>query len=157
MKTLVIYDSLYGNTEKVARVVADTLNTKAIRVGDVQESDLHKINIFVIGSPVHGGRPTPEIELFIKNLPDKTLRNVKTAAFDTRFAPEDHGIGIKILIRVIKFAAERMAAALVKKGGKLVVKPQGFIVNDKRGPLKAGELERAIAWAKEIKSYENYK
>jgi hypothetical protein len=38
----------------------------------------------------------------------------------------------------------------VKRGGKLAVPPEGFIVEASEGPLREGELERAAAWAKTI-------
>jgi len=38
----------------------------------------------------------------------------------------------------------------VKKGGRLVAEPEGFIVENKEGPLKQGELERANKWAKQL-------
>ena len=53
-------------------------------------------------------------------------------------------------MRVIGYAAPRIAAALVSKGASLAAPPEGFIVEDKDGPLKAGELERAARWASEI-------
>ena len=49
---------------------------------------------------------------------------------------------------VIHYAAERIARELTKKGGRLVAEPEGFIVEQKEGPLKQGELERADHWAK---------
>ncbi len=46
------------------------------------------------------------------------------------------------------YAAPRIVEALKKKGGNLVVPPEGFLVKDREGPLKEGELERAATWAK---------
>jgi hypothetical protein len=39
---------------------------------------------------------------------------------------------------------------LKKKGGSEVIAPEGFFVSDTQGPLKAGELERATAWAQRL-------
>ncbi len=61
---------------------------------------------------------------------------------------EDQGVGLRILMSVIRYAAERIAKDLAKKGGRLVAKPEGFIVENKEGPLKPGELERTNKWAK---------
>jgi hypothetical protein len=49
-------------------------------------------------------------------------------------------------------AAERIAKALAKKGGRLVAELEGFIVEQKEGPLKQGELERASNWAKAMRA-----
>jgi len=71
-------------------------------------------------------------------------------SFDTRFSAKDKGIGIRILLRVLGYAAGRIANRLKRKGGYLAAEPEGFIVEDSEGPLKKGELERAAIWAKGI-------
>lgn len=150
MKTILVYDSVYGNTEKIAQVIAKALHTKPQKVFEVKLTDLSKTDLLVVGSPVHGGRATPAIdELFMRLKPD-SLKNVRVAAFDTRFAAEDHGLGIRLLIHIIRYAAERIASELKKKGAHLIANPEGFIVKDKEGPLKKGELHRASLWAKNL-------
>ena len=89
------------------------------------------------------------IDQFLKNIPSHSF-NINVAAFDTRFAAENHGIGIRILMSVIRYAADRIAYSLTKKGGIPAAKPEGFIVTDKKGPLKKGELEHASRWAKTL-------
>jgi hypothetical protein len=39
---------------------------------------------------------------------------------------------------------------LKRKGGKLVLPPEGFLVTGEKGPLAHGEEERAAEWAKSI-------
>jgi flavodoxin I len=48
------------------------------------------------------------------------------------------------------YAAEPIAASLVKHGGTQILPPAGFFVMDTEGPLREGELERAAAWGREI-------
>jgi hypothetical protein len=48
------------------------------------------------------------------------------------------------------YAAKHIAKALEKKGGKLVVPPEGFFVKGDNGPLAEGELARAAKWAEQI-------
>lgn len=150
MKTLVIYDSVYGNTQKIAQVIGDNLTgeVKVAPVGSMNASDLQSFDLIIVGSPVHGGRATPTIDAFLKQLPPHSLEGKSVAAFDTRFEAEEQGIGLRILMSVIRYAAERIAKDLVKKGGRPVAEPEGFIVEQKEGPLKQGELERAGHWAK---------
>lgn len=152
MKTVILYDSVYGNTEMIAKAIGESLigDVKLIHVDKADASDVHGINLLVVGSPTHGGRPTVAIDGFLKALSDDSLAWMHIASFDTRFAPEDHGIGLKIVMRVIRFAAERIAKTLVKKGGVLVTRPMGFIVEEKAGPLKKGEIARAKEWAKRL-------
>ena len=152
MKAYIIYDSMYGNTEKIAQAIGDGLTgeVKVVRVGEANPSELKTCDLLIVGSPVHGGRATPALDEFIKQLPAKSLEGKSVAAFDTRFESEDQGVGLRILMSVIRYAAERIAKALVKKGGTLVAEPEGFIVENKEGPLKQGELERATTWAKQL-------
>lgn len=150
MKAVVIYDSVYGNTEKIAQAIGAGLagDAKVVRVGDVNASELQAFDLLIVGSPVHGGRATPAIDALLQQFPAHSLEGKRVAAFDTRFESEEQGIGLRILMSVIRYAAERIAKELAKKGGRLVAEPEGFIVEQKEGPLKQGELERASTWAK---------
>lgn len=150
MKALVIYDSVYGNTEKIARAIGDGLTgeVKVVPVGTMNASEVRSFDLLIVGSPVHGGRATPAIDAFLKQLPAHSLEGKSVAAFDTRFEAEEQGVGLRLLMSVIRYAAERIARELVKKGGTLAAEPEGFIVEQKEGPLKEGERERASRWAK---------
>jgi hypothetical protein len=59
----------------------------------------------------------------------------RAAAFDTRLASPMAG-----------GAAKGIARRLHGHGYDIVVTPEGFIVEDAYGPVRAGELERARAW-----------
>ncbi len=152
MKAYVIYDSTYGNTEKIAQAIGNGLTgeVNVMRLGEVNPAELGTCSLLIVGSPVHGGRATPELDAFIKQIPANSLEGVSIAAFDTRFEAEEQGVGLRILMSVIRYAAPRIAKALVKKGGILVAEPEGFIVENKEGPLKQGELERATRWATKL-------
>lgn len=152
MKTLVLYDSLYGNTEKIAQAIAGALGAKAETVVDRASGDLAGLELLIVGCPTHGGRPSEPMSDFIGKIADGDLGGVKIATFDTRFARDEHGKPLQMLMRMIGFAGPKLAEALSKKGGELVGEPEGFIVEDKEGPLKTGELERAAAWAKNLNS-----
>ena len=150
MNSLIIYDSIYGNTEKIAKAIGDGLTgeVKVVRVGDVNPSELKTFDQLILGSPVHGGRPTAALDAFVKQLPANSLKGMRVAAFDTRFESEDQGVGLRLLMSVLRYAADRIAKDVAKKGGRLIAEPEGFIVENKEGPLKQGELERASKWAK---------
>ncbi len=81
----------------------------------------------------------------------KSLKNVKVAAFDTRFKADELELaGVRFIVKTGGYAAKRIADRLKKAGGKLVAAPEGFYVSDTEGPLKAGELERASEWAAQL-------
>jgi len=157
MKALVIYDSFFGNTEQIAQAIGSALGSETdvevLRVGDVKPEQLTGLNLLVVGSPTRGFRPTPAIVNLLGGLPANGLRGVKTAAFDTRMSFDgiDQPI-LRFLARLLpaRYAAKPISAALKRKGGELVVPPEGFWVNDSEGPLKEGELERAADWASQI-------
>ena len=57
------------------------------------------------------------------------------------------GIILRPMISIFGYAAKPIADRLQAKGGQLIAAPEGFIVMDREGPLKPGELDRAAAWA----------
>ena len=57
---------------------------------------------------------------------------------------------VSILAHDARQSSESLAKQLQKKGGELVLPPEGFYVGGTEGPLLDGELERAGAWGKRI-------
>jgi len=155
MKALIVYDSMFGNTEQVAQVMATALADKAEvaarRVGDVQPAALTGLDLLIVGSPTQGFQPLPAIKKLLDSIPPQGLKGVKVAAFDTRIAVEDVGNRfLTFMVKIFGYAAKPIANRLQKKAGALIAPPEGFIVNGKEGPLKEGERERAAAWAKHL-------
>jgi flavodoxin I len=146
MKALIVYDSVYGNTEKIARAIAEAIappgEVKVVRAGEANPSELASVDLLVVGSPTHAGRPIPGVQGFLNKVPELSLKGVNVAAFDTRIS--------KKIVGVFGYAAGRIAGNLKKKGGTLIASPEGFFVTGGEGPLKEGELERAAAWARGI-------
>ncbi len=146
MKTLIVYDSVYGNTEKIAKAMAEAIapsgEAKAMRVGEANPSELESFDLLIVGSPTHAGRPTPAVQDFLNKVTQQSLKDVKAAAFDTRVASK--------FAKIFGYASGRIANNLKKKGGVLIASPEGFFVTGREGPLKEGELERSAAWAKGI-------
>lgn len=151
MHRVIVYDSVYGNTQKIAEVIASELGAELLPVANANPEKLYNIGLLVVGSPVHGGRATPAVQHFLNQIPPKSLRGIKVTSFDTRVSTKGHGFGLWLLLTIIRYAAERISRSLIKKGGKLIVEPEGFVVEGKEGPLHPGEIERANQWAKSIK------
>lgn len=155
MKALVIYDSVFGNTEKIAQAIATALGSEVaveiLQASKVAPEQLTESDLLVVGSPTRGFRPTDVVTGLLKRIRSKALKGAKVAAFDTRFkADELDSAGLRFVVKTGGYAAKRIAAQLKKAGGNLIVPPEGFYVEDTEGPLKAGELERAAGWAKSI-------
>jgi flavodoxin len=149
MKTLVVYDSVFGNTATIARAIGEALSGVVQPVRDAEPLEAHGVDRLVVGSPTHGGRPTPAIDSYLKAIPHDALKQVQVAAFDTRIPAKERGFLLRKLMGVIGYAAPKVAKTLRAKGGKLLAPPEGFIVDDKEGPLKPGEVERATSWLKQ--------
>ena len=142
MKALIVYDSAYGNTEKIAQVIGEAIGGEVLRADAVDASRLEGLDLLVAGSPTYGGQPTDPMKAFLARVPDAALQGVRVAAFDTRMTNR--------LLPLIGFAAGKIASGLQKKGGTPVGSAEGFFVLGGEGPLKEGEAERAAAWAKDI-------
>ena len=144
MKALIVYDSVYGNTEKIAKAIGGAIagEVKVLRMDEVDYSELKTLDLFIVGSPTQGGRPTLAIQDFLNKVTEEAIKGINVAAFDTTFSTR--------LVGVFGYAAGKIADSLKRKGGTLILSPQGFFVKGKEGPLKEGELERAANWAKEI-------
>ena len=149
MKALIVYDSVYGNTEKIARAIAAAItpssDVKVVRVTEVAPSELGSIDLLIVGSPTQNSKPTKAIQEFLSKIPANALKNVSVTSFDTRLK-----MFVAKLLGERIYAAGAIANSLKGKGGHLVTQPEGFIVEGREGPLKQGELERAADWAKGI-------
>jgi flavodoxin I len=143
MNTLVLYDSAYGNTERIARAIGSQIagDVEVLHIDKASASTTEQVDFLVVGSPTQGGKPTKAVQDFLTNLPPSSLAHVGAAAFDTRLSGK--------VVGIFGFAAGKIADMLVSKGAALASSPQGFLVKGKEGPLKEGELERAALWANE--------
>jgi flavodoxin len=152
MKTRIIYDSGFGNTEKVAQAIGKGLKAaQIVKASEATISNIKGLDLLIVGSPTYGGRPTQALQNFLNQIPAGALQGVSVAAFDTRFQPEKQKKALQLLMKVIGFAAPKIAESLKKKGGELLAPPEGFIVLGKEGPLAEGEQERAAKWADSLK------
>jgi flavodoxin I len=167
MKALVIYDSAWGNTEKVARAVAQGLADDAgaeagaaavpVEVLHANDVTLERLteaapDLLVVGGPTQRFRPTKPVVDMVRRICGAGLKGRKAAVFDTRIDADDVGSkALRFIVSKGGYAAPRIASALEKGGGTLVAPPEGFFVEDTEGPLRDGELERAAAWGRGLR------
>ncbi|TFG00121.1 MAG: flavodoxin family protein, partial [Promethearchaeota archaeon] len=80
MKVLIVYYTKYGNTEKVANLIAEGIrsvegNEVTVKnVKDVKVKEEQSYDLILIGSPNHFGRHVGSIKKFIKKLPDSQIK-----------------------------------------------------------------------------------
>lgn len=122
MKILIIYDSIFGNTEKIARAVAKSLESQNevtfIRADAVRVERLVGLDVLIAGSPTRGFRPTSSMSGFLKLIPNGAVKGIKAAAFDTRMALGDmNSAALSVMVRIFGYAAQPIANQLEKKRG----------------------------------------
>ena len=89
MRVLIVFDTKHGNTQRVAELIADGINsvegneTEVVNVKDFNLSGEMTYDLILIGSPNHVGTYTKSIKKFIKNLSGSTVNFNSFAAFDT--------------------------------------------------------------------------
>ena len=164
VRALVAYESMFGNTERVARAVAaglrlEGIDTAVVNVARSEPVDLSGVDLLVVGAPTHGfslsrrvtrhdavrqgGRQEAEhagMREWLGTL-DDAERPMLTATFDTRVTK----------VRYLPACASRRAAReLTQHGHRMVSAPMGFLVQDVSGPLESREVDRAIAWSRRV-------
>jgi len=153
MKALVIYDSVFGNTEKIAAAIAKGVGAdcQCLRAGAVSIAQITAVDLVVIGSPTRGFAATPALMSLLEAIPAGALIGKRVAAFDTRILMSGvKGLLFKKLIDKGGYAAPIIAGQLQSKGGTLAGSIEGFFVKGDQGPLAAGELERAEEWGRKL-------
>jgi flavodoxin len=142
MKVLVLYDSQFGNTERLAQAMATALEGShdvELRKLGVGGLELAGFDLVLVGGPTQGHGPSLPLELALRLASRRSASAVRVATFDTRFRMARIRTGS---------AAAWGAKKLKRRGARLVVPPESFFVTRTKVPaLEPGELERAAVWA----------
>jgi flavodoxin len=143
MRAVIVYDSVHGNTEKVARAIAEGLaETSEVvvrKVAEAETDDLISAELVIAGSPTHAWNMSRASLEFFQRISHGAFDGKLAAAFDTRFRGPLTGS-----------AAGRISRALQKRGFRLMLRPESFFVAHMQGPLREGELERARAFGSRL-------
>ncbi len=89
MKILIVYDTIHGNTKKVAEEIGEGLKTvegNTVSVENVKEIDTKNdktFDLILFGSPNHAKSHTKTVKQFIDDLPNASLKGNSFAVFDT--------------------------------------------------------------------------
>jgi hypothetical protein len=159
MKALIIYESMFGNTEQIAHAVAEGVSTRMdvelVEAGKAPAPLFEFVELVVVGGPTHAfsmTRPnTREDAVRQGSHADASADGIRewidhlhagphserVATFDTRVAKVRHLPGS---------AGRSAAKGLRRHGYDTAFKPESFWVEDVAGPLLDGELDRARAW-----------
>ena len=158
MDAIVVYESVWGNTAAVARAIAEGIGegARACATDEVAPETAARADLIVAGAPVFAfGLPTEQVRENIRrtetgaDLSHPSLRSWidglptghgRSAAFETRIWWSPRG------------ATGTIEKSLTAHGYPPVAGAQKFVVRGKEGPLREGELERATAWGRQLRS-----
>jgi flavorubredoxin len=135
-KAIVIYDTGFGNTEKIARALARGIEKQGIKVDcvNVNEVDVDKLveyDFLAIGGPTHMHGISKPMKAFFEKLRSLDIGGRKAFAFDTRLDSWWAGS-----------AAKGIEKSLKKLGTKIVKSRESAIVKGREGPLEEGIEEK---------------
>jgi flavodoxin len=142
MNTLVLYESEFGNTKKIANYIGKSLETRGpVRVspiGAFNPSFLEGVDLVFVGGPTQAHSMTVNMRHFLDRLQSRPA-GIDVAAFDTR---------IKGPVFLWGSAAKEIDTRLRGDGFESVAEPESFLVTLGKAPvLHPGEDARAAAWA----------
>ena len=124
---------------------------KRTHASEVKVDQLRDLDVLIVGSATQAFQPLKAMKTFLKEIPQGALKTVKVASFDTRMdIAAVNNRFLTVMAKLFGYAADTILSSLVRKGGVRTAPCEGFIVNDKEGPLKDGEIERALMWAKQV-------
>ena len=162
MRALVVYESMYGNTHRIADAIGRGLarqgDVLVVPVAGASPGVVRGADVLVVGGPthVHGMSRASTRQAAVEQKKDDALvidpaasgpglrewlaeldgARLPSATFDTRVAGPPALTGR---------ASKDIAKELRRQGFALVTEPESFLV-DKMSRLKPGEEERAEAW-----------
>ncbi len=162
MKALVVFESMFGNTEQVAQAISDGLGTTMdVEVVDVDHAPApitEPVDLVVVGGPTHAFSMSRE-----GTRDDAVTRGASHASkvgireWLDQLAPGPHAERVATFdtrvgkVRHLPGSAARSAAKSARKHGYgPATKPESFYVEDVEGPLLDGEVERARAWGEHL-------
>ncbi len=136
LKAAVVYYSMFGNTEKLAKALGAGLQSggvdvEVVNVDAVRFEELAKIDLLCVGSPVHGWNASKPVKEFFEHLKSvQGLRGKKAFAFDT-----------KMKSRLAGGAGGKIESKLKDLGFTIVRHSESAIVEGREGPLEEGAEE----------------
>ena len=154
MKVLIVYDTKYGNTEKVAKLIAEGITSAedneviVNNVKDVKLKEEASYDLILIGSPNHFGRHIGSIKKFINKIPKSQLKVNTYAVFDT-YITADFEKAVKKMEEQIR----EVIPDLTKVSPGLSIKVEG--TGPSKGPIVNEELPKCKEFG--IKLVQEYK
>lgn len=145
MNILILYDSKFGNTARLATAMADAVGTEhkvSSRAITGAPTDAVRFDLVLVGGPTHAHGASQPLKDALRQLPQGSLKGVHAAVFDTRFR----------MPKALTGSAAGAAAKLLRRAGAEIVDPVGsfFVTRGSPPELDPGEDVRAATWAHDV-------
>jgi hypothetical protein len=159
MKAIVVYESHWGNTARVAQAIAAGIgpDARALHTDEARGPAVAGADLIVAGAPViafslprDGTLKQIAGDVKAPTPPDVSHRLLRAWLDEL---PAGHGWGAAFETRIWwspRGATGTIEAKLKRAGYERLAKAERFIVAGGYGPLRDGELERARAWGAEL-------
>jgi flavorubredoxin len=146
-KAIVIYDTQFGNTEKIAKALASGIKEQGVQVDcvKVDEIDINKLaeyDLLAIGGPTQAFGMSKPVKDLLRKLEGIELRGKKAFAFDTKMSFTFTGSAAKGIEGKLK----GLGVSIVRPCSSAIVKGRG-------GPLEEGAEEAFKQIGAEISGY----
>ena len=135
-KVVVIYDTKFGNTEKIARALSEGMKrgglvVDCLKIDDVDPGKLGEYDMLAVGAPTQAFRISAPMKEFLRKLENADLRGKKGFAFDTRLKSRFAGS-----------AANGIEKKLKELGLTIIRDYASAIVGGTEGPLEENAEKR---------------
>jgi hypothetical protein len=165
MHALVVYESMFGNTQTIAEAIAEGVSAQMaveiLEAGEAPEVISRDVALLIVGGPTHQfGMPRASSRRDAARQADRPLvsggigirewlsalsrdAEIAAAAFDTR-------LDRPRWLWIMGSASGKIAKRLRRLGFHVRVPAEHFHVSDLKGPLLEGEIPRAREWGERV-------
>ncbi|MFE5585536.1 flavodoxin family protein [Kitasatospora sp. NPDC056531] len=172
MHTVIVYESMYGNTREIAEAIAEGVHEAApsasvecLPLTQADNDVTRSADLLVVGGPTHMHGMSSGLSRLVAVAAENHREGHEDATAEAQATAE--GPGLRSWFHSLPKtepgtyaaafdtrgaapgsggAAKGIAQRLSRHNYDVVAGPEGFIVEGTDGPLRAGELDRARAW-----------
>jgi len=141
-RVLIAYNTVYGNTRRVAELIAQGIKDGGVRdvtVVDMEKTDPKQavnFDVILLGCPNHARRPTRAFSKFVDGMKKLGITGKHVAAFDTYIGSQ------------FQVATSKMEKQFAEKlhGSTLLSPSLSIKVNETKGPIADGEETKCVSF-----------
>lgn len=138
-KAIAIYDTRFGNTEKIAKALArgmekQGVDVDCVKVDKVNFDKLEEYDFLAVGGPTHKAGTSKRMKEFLEKLESFDISGKEGFCFDTRVRSRLNRFGLNSAAKRIEKKMKKMRVTMIKPC-------KSAIVEGRDGPLEEGVEE----------------